>query len=332
MTREEPEIIDERWVEFYDDTIVAILANIEGRLQVLVPVRPVCEVLGLDWSAQRRRINRDDVLSSVVAEMTTTARDGKRYKMLALPLEYLHGWLFGIGASQVKEEFRDKITLYRRECFQALSTAFQADLALPDKEASPATGMTLAQVRDLGLAIAQMAEQQLALEGRVDETHALATQAHGRLDKAAEVIGALQRRVGTVENRLSPGAAITEDQAAEVSNRVKALALVRDIRRIEAPAELRRLIVAVQQVPDLAAAEAAVFTVLVDGIRTCQKANQLRTGEPRKLAYHVWATIHGVASLLIDGQIRSPIDPDDLIRFSLDALTAGLVPDPADHS
>jgi hypothetical protein len=156
--------------------------------------------------------------------MTTTARDGKRYKMLALPLEYLHGWLFGISASQVKEEFRDKITLYRRECFQALSTAFQADLALPDKEAPPATRMTLSQVRDLGLAIAQMAEQQLALEGRVDETHALATQAHGRLDKAAEVIGALQRRVGTVENRLSPGAAITEDQAAEVSNRVKALA------------------------------------------------------------------------------------------------------------
>jgi hypothetical protein len=33
------------------------------------------------------------------------------------------------------------------------------------------------------------------------------------------------------------------------------LALVRDIRRIEAPPELRRLIVAVQQVPDLAAAE-----------------------------------------------------------------------------
>jgi hypothetical protein len=33
------------------------------------------------------------------------------------------------------------------------------------------------------------------------------------------------------------------------------LALVRDIRRIEAPAELRRLIVAVQQVPDLVAAE-----------------------------------------------------------------------------
>jgi hypothetical protein len=224
MTREEPEIIDERWVEFYGDTILAVLAKIDGKLQVLVPVRPVCDVLGVDWNGQYQRIRRDDVLGSTMCEIHTVARDGKRRKMAALPLEYLHGWLFGIGASQVKEEFRDKITLYRRECFQALSTAFQADLALPDKEAAPATGMTLAQVRDLGLAIAQMAEQQLALEGRVDETHALATQAHGRLDKAAEVIGALQRRVGTVENRLSPGAAITEDQAAEVSNRVKALA------------------------------------------------------------------------------------------------------------
>jgi hypothetical protein len=224
MTREEPEIIDERWVEFYGDMILAALVSVDGVTKIVVPVRTICDVLGIDWSSQRRRILRDEVLGSTVVEMTTVAQDGRRRKMVALPLEYLHGWLFGISASQVKEEFRDKITLYRRECFQALSTAFQTDLALPDKEAPSATGMTLSQVRDLGLAIAQMAEQQLALEGRVDETHALATQAHGRLDKAAEVIGALQRRVGTVENRLSPGAAITEDQAAEVSNRVKALA------------------------------------------------------------------------------------------------------------
>lgn len=224
MTREEPEIIDERWVEFYGDMILAALVSVDGVTKIVVPVRTICDVLGIDWSSQRRRILRDEVLGSTVVEMTTVAQDGRRRKMVALPLEYLHGWLFGISASQVKEEFRDKITLYRRECFQTLSTAFQADLALPDKEAAPATGMTLAQVRDLGLAIAQMAEQQLALEGRVDETHALAAQAHGRLDKAAEIIGALQRRMGTVENRLSPGAAITEDQAAEVSNRVKALA------------------------------------------------------------------------------------------------------------
>jgi hypothetical protein len=124
-----------------------------------------------------------------MCEIHTVARDGKRRKMAALPIEFLHGWLFGITESQVKEEYREKITLYRRECFTVLSAAFQADRALPEPTSSKGeSGMTLAQIRDLGAALMQMAEQQMALEGRVDETHALATQAHGRLDKAADVM------------------------------------------------------------------------------------------------------------------------------------------------
>ncbi|NJL06741.1 MAG: hypothetical protein HC911_17930 [Chloroflexaceae bacterium] len=223
------EVLEERWVEFYDDTILAMLVRMDEAVRVLAPVRPVCEVLGLDWSAQRRRINRDEVLRSVVAEITTTARDGKRYKMLALPLEYLHGWLFGIGATQVKEEYREKITLYRRECFRALSAAFQAELLLPDTSTTPPPpaaeqGMTLTQIADLGRAITQMAEQQLALQEQLGDTHTLATHAHARLDKAADVIKALQRRTATLEDKLHPHASITDEQAAHVAQLVKALA------------------------------------------------------------------------------------------------------------
>jgi hypothetical protein len=69
-----------------------------------------------------------------------------------------------------------------------------------------------------------MAEQQMALEGRVDETHELATRANARLDKAAEVIGALQRRTYKLEDKLHPHAYITDQQAANVANAVKALA------------------------------------------------------------------------------------------------------------
>lgn len=152
MTGANLDVLDERRVAFYDDTIKAVLAMVAGTITVLVPVRPVCEVLGLDWLAQRRRIKQDAVLSSVVAISATTARDGKRYKMLALPLEYLHGWLFGIGASQVKAAYREKITLYRRECFQVLSQAFQFEQAvsIPAPSTSSDVGMTLTQVRDLG--------------------------------------------------------------------------------------------------------------------------------------------------------------------------------------
>jgi hypothetical protein len=218
VASEEPEILEERQVDFYGDMIIAVLVRVAGTVQVVVPVRHICEVLGINWDSQRKRIVRDDVLESVAVKMTVTARDGKRYKSVCLPLEYLHGWLFGITPSQVKEEHRERIKLYRKDCFRVLSAAFQADLALPDSSAPKAeTGMTLAQVRDLGLAISQMAEQQMALEGRVDHIDT-------RLDRAADVVGSLQRRMSTVEDKLNPGEMITEAQAAEISNQVKALA------------------------------------------------------------------------------------------------------------
>jgi hypothetical protein len=219
------EVIEEREVEFYGDTILAALARVDGKPTIIVPVRPVCEVLGINWPSQWHRIKRDDVLGSTVVEMTTVARDGKRRKMAALPIEHLHGWLFGVSASQVKAEHREKITLYRRECFQVLSAAFSADLLLPDRAAEPnEEGMTLAQIRDLGLAISQMADQQMKLSGRVDENYHLASDAHERLDKAANVIRALQRRMGAVEERLGPGEKITSRQQAELQDRVKGLA------------------------------------------------------------------------------------------------------------
>jgi hypothetical protein len=224
-TPQNVEILEERWVEFYDDTILAALARVAGKTTIIVPVRPVCEVLGVAWSPQRLRILRDDVLSSTVIEMITVARDGKQRKMLALPLEYLHGWLFGISASQVDEKHRERITLYRRECFQVLSAAFSSDLLLSDRDSEQAEeGMTLAQVRDLGAALMRTAEEQMQLRARVDETYTLATDAHERLDKAADVIKALQRRMGTVEERLGPGEKITSSQQAALQDRVKGLA------------------------------------------------------------------------------------------------------------
>ena len=90
-----------------------------------------------------------------------------------------------------------------------LSRAFQGNAASPP---SPLT-----QIRDMALAIANMAEQQMLLEGRVTTTET-------RLDRAAVVVGDLSKRLGRLESRLSPGSFITEEQATEVSQRVKALA------------------------------------------------------------------------------------------------------------
>ncbi|MCZ7666673.1 MAG: phage antirepressor N-terminal domain-containing protein [Chloroflexi bacterium] len=44
--------------------------------------------------------------------------------MLCLPLKYIPGWLFGINANRIKEELRDRVVRYQRECFDVLSEAF----------------------------------------------------------------------------------------------------------------------------------------------------------------------------------------------------------------
>ena len=50
--------VEQKQVEFYGDTIIAVRAK-EGA--IYVPVRPICELMGLDWSSQRQRIARDPV-------------------------------------------------------------------------------------------------------------------------------------------------------------------------------------------------------------------------------------------------------------------------------
>jgi primosomal protein N'' len=177
----------------------------------------------LDWSAQRQRIMRDEVMAEAVRGVViTTTPSGGPQETLCLPIEYMHGWLFGVSANRVKPELREKIIRYQRECFRALWRAFQGDTpALVDEQATPvpstSTSMTLAQIRGLGLAIAQMAEQQMMLEQRVNVVD-------DRLDRAAEVVRALNRRLSAVETRITPASYIGDDQAQEIATQVKALA------------------------------------------------------------------------------------------------------------
>jgi len=114
--------------DFYGDILlVALVDNIP-----YIAVRPITDFLGIDWSSQRHRIQRDPILAEESRLVTMTGADGKQRDMLALPLELMHGWLFGITTSKVKPEYADKLTRYRRECFRILWQAFQSRAATPD--------------------------------------------------------------------------------------------------------------------------------------------------------------------------------------------------------
>jgi hypothetical protein len=90
----------------------------------LVPIKPVCEALGVDAKAQRNRIDRDGILCSVGVMMTSTGKDGKQYEMLCLPIEYVFGWLFSIDHERVSGDARDLVLRYKQECYHALYLHF----------------------------------------------------------------------------------------------------------------------------------------------------------------------------------------------------------------
>lgn len=205
--------LEEQTVDFYGDEITTALVDINGRIVMYVPIRPICKYLGLAWSGQFERIQRDKVLSQVAksVRVTRTNSDSPRGDpdALCLPVEFLNGWLFGINASRVKQEHQEKIIRYQLECYRVLWEAFNVQAPVATQSTS-----TLEQIRATALAVAQLAEQQMEMEGRLTK----------RLDKAAEVFIGFDRRLGMLENKLSPAALVTDSQAEEISSTVKALA------------------------------------------------------------------------------------------------------------
>lgn len=104
-------------VPFHQQTLLAV----EKDGKRWVAMKPICDAIGIDWRSQRKRLLRDEVLASVVVIMTTTGADGKQYEMLFIDIDYLNGWLFGIGANQVKPDLRDLVIAYKRECYKVLA-------------------------------------------------------------------------------------------------------------------------------------------------------------------------------------------------------------------
>ena len=76
----------------------------------------------------------------------------------------------------------------------------------------------------------------------------------------------------------------------------------------------------------------AAYRVLLDAIVACQQAGLVVSGDPLLLALTAWATVHGLAQLLLDGVVGAEIIPQDippdaphLARIVTQTLAQGLV-------
>jgi len=56
------------------------------------------------------------------------------------------------------------------------------------------------------------------------------------------------------------------------------------------------------------------FQMLSDAIKECQQAGTAPSGDPQLLVLHAWATVHGLATLFVDGGLtKIPIAPESLV-------------------
>jgi hypothetical protein len=203
------QVVEQKTVLFYEDEITAVRV---ASGTIYVPIKPLCERLGVAWSPQLRRINRDAVLSKKAKGVTVTVtssgtRGGGPQEMICLPLSYLNGWMFGINANRVKEEIRDRLIRYQEECYDALYEAFQEGRLTGDKSLDELLqGDTpAAQAYRMAQAVMQIARQRLFLEEKVEDH---------------------EGRIGAIEAKLTPDEhTISEAQASEISQAVKAVAM-----------------------------------------------------------------------------------------------------------
>lgn len=95
---------------------------------IFVPVKPICQALGIDFAAQYNKLQSDPTLAPTIAIIATVASDEKERDMICLPVKFIYGWLFTINPGKVNENARETVLQYRLECYNALYRHFAGSL------------------------------------------------------------------------------------------------------------------------------------------------------------------------------------------------------------
>lgn len=136
-------------VNFRQETLFAV----EREDGVFVAVKPISDCLGLAWQSQLHRIKNDPVLSEGVTTIVMPSTGGAQ-ETTCLKLDRVNGWLCKIDARRVKDEAREKLIMYQRECYQVLfehfyGKAMAKSTAVPvEQEANESEGLKLRHITE----------------------------------------------------------------------------------------------------------------------------------------------------------------------------------------
>jgi len=100
------------------------IAVIDQNGNPFVPIKPICDALGVDYPGQFTKLKEDDFYRSVIGLSPTTGADKKKYQMANLPLKYALLWLGSINPKNVAPEAKQSVMNYKEACATALFDYF----------------------------------------------------------------------------------------------------------------------------------------------------------------------------------------------------------------
>jgi P22_AR N-terminal domain/ORF6C domain len=198
-------IVDQFPFEFYGSLFE--LYMIDNR-QLILPLRPLCEAMGMDFSAQTRRIERDEALADGLVMITAPVlrADGsaQEREVSCLALRLLPYWLGTIDSARVKPELKEKIIRFKRELATVAWAAFRSKILPSDMLAELDTALSPAeqeyharmdqaanlkeQVGEHGTRIKGLEERMIKLEARLVGTDFIS---HAQASQYLEAVAAL---------------------------------------------------------------------------------------------------------------------------------------------
>jgi hypothetical protein len=205
-----------RDIEFDDDRLPAAIVVGDG---VLLPIRSVCQVLGLDPKTQVDYLRSHPVFVAGLREIRITI-DNRLRTVAAIHHEYLAFWLANIHPHEVAEHLRDKLKRYQEELVGILNALYGPQLApaLP-----PGTSDALVPTGTDSVLVALHARiNELAVELRLAME---AEQQHRReTTQNTEAITALHDIVGDLQQQIAEHIPITPAQQEAIARGVRGLA------------------------------------------------------------------------------------------------------------
>jgi hypothetical protein len=94
--------------------------SIDG--QYWVALKPICDVLNVNWDRQFKNLKSDKILRDVYANQPMRDTKNRIQNMVALPEKYVYGWLFSIQSGS------DALQNYKKECYELLFNHFHGSI------------------------------------------------------------------------------------------------------------------------------------------------------------------------------------------------------------